>query len=376
MSLLPHEAQPVEFMLFLWSFFSLVSRSMRDLPELTLRLKQNPELEIDDATDAAAALASPEVADEAKVDFLIALGDKGETAAEIAAFARAFRARAIDPGLSRWSSESIDIVGTGGDHAGGFNISSLVTLTLASLDVKVMKHGNRGITSKCGSADLLAALGFELEASPEQLQQAMRDLGYVFLFAPAFHPAFKYIAPVRRRLAEQGRRSVFNILGPLINPGRPAQVLLGVFSAVWVPRLAAVFDLLGVEAGLAAHGILGGDRGIDELTTATPNRVCGFGRLSAIDGVWQGNEHGFPVASFDDLRGGDLMTNLAIVDATLAGRGPAGLVDTVVLNTATALWICGRVPSIREGAGPAREALLGGAVAGKIADTRAFFGKK
>lgn len=348
---------------------------MRELSELTLQLRETPELTDDAVALAAAALASPDVADEAKAAFLIALGEKGETAAEIAGFARAFRERAIDPGLARWAPEAIDIVGTGGDLAGGFNISSVVVLTLASLGVKVMKHGNRGITSKCGSADLLAGLGFDLAAPVERLQAAMDELGYVFLFAPAFHPAFRHIAPVRKLLAGQGRRSVFNILGPVINPGRPANVLLGVFSAAWVDRMAKVFDLLGAEAGLVVHGVLGPDRGIDELTTATPNRVRGIGRLSGVTGVWRAEDQGFAPANFDDLRGGDLEANLATVAAILDGRGPAGLVDTIVFNAATAMWIRGRVASVREGADVAREALLGGAVRAKIAATRAFFGK-
>lgn len=346
---------------------------MPALADLTTRLVARQDLSTDDVAAASVSLASADVSDEAKIAFLSALGDKGETAAEVAAFAQSFRAWALDPGVGKWSSRAIDIVGTGGDHAGGFNISSLVVLTLASLGVPVMKHGNRGITSKCGSADLLAALGMQLDAPPAKHQAALEQLGYTFFFAPGFHPAFKHIAPVRKALAAQGRRSVFNILGPLINPGRPAHVLLGVFSEAWVPRLAEVLELLGTSAGLAAHGQIRPDHGIDELTTATPNRVRGFGRLRSIDGIWQGSDHGFATSPFADLQGGDLATNLALVDAVLAGRGPAGLVDTVVLNTAVALWITGRTASVAEGVPPARGALLGGAVQAKIAATREFF---
>ncbi len=346
---------------------------MPALADLTQRLLARHSLSAEDVAAAATALASPDVADEPKIAFLTALGDKGETPAEVAAFAQSFRAWALNPGVEQWSAGAIDIVGTGGDHAGGFNISSLVVLTLASLGVTVMKHGNRGITSKCGSADLLAALGLQLDAPPAKHQAALAQLGYTFFFAPGFHPAFRHIAPVRKALAAQGRRSVFNILGPLINPGRPAHILLGVFSEAWVPRLAEVLELLGTSAGLAAHGLIGPGQGIDELTTATPNRVRGFGRLRSIDGVWQGRDYGFAESSFEDLRGGDLADNLAIVDAILSGRGPSGLVDTVVLNTAIALWITGRTATVVEGVTPAREALLGGGVKAKIAATREFF---
>jgi anthranilate phosphoribosyltransferase len=305
--------------------------------------------------------------------FLTALADKGETAAEVAAFAAAFRTMSIDPGTAEWAPRAIDIVGTGGDHAGGFNISSLVVLVLASAGVPVMKHGNRGITSKCGSADLLAALGVDLAAPPEKLQRAMAQLGYVFFFAPNFHPAFKHIAAVRRAMAVPGRRTVFNFIGPLINPGRPAHVFLGTFSEVWALRLAAALERLGAQAGLAVYGDIGDGRGIDELTTATVNRVRGVGRLAAIDGRWRAEDFGLRTAPFADLVGGDVATNLALVEAILAGRGPAGLVDTIVLNAAVGLWIVGRTAQVPEGLPLARELLLGGAVRAKIAATREFY---
>jgi anthranilate phosphoribosyltransferase len=346
---------------------------MSTLAELTAHLAAGRALDAAQVETAAAALASPEVADEPKADFLMALATKGETPAEVAAFATAFRARALNPGVEAWASRSIDIVGTGGDHAGGFNISSVVVLVLASAGVTVMKHGNRGITSKCGSADLLSALGVNLEAPPEKLRRALDELGYVFFFAPAYHPAFKHIAPVRKALAARGQRTIFNILGPLINPGRPAHVLLGTFSAAWVPKLAAALEALGAEAGIAAHGVIDEQRGIDEITTATVNRVRGFGRRREVDGEWRAADFGLAQSPFSDLTGGDVAANRAIVDALLAGKGPAGLVDTIVLNAAVALWIAGRTGSVRDGLAPARELLLNGAVAKKIAATREFY---
>jgi len=346
---------------------------MIDLTSLVPLLTARQDLSPGQVVAAAEALASPDAGDEAKAAFLTALSEKGESVAEVAAFARAFRGLAVNPGVEAWAPVAIDVVGTGGDHAGGFNISSLVVLTLASAGVKVMKHGNRGITSQCGSADLLGALGVDLQAPPEKLRRALDELGFVFFFAPAYHPAFKHISPVRKALAAKGRRTVFNILGPLINPGRPAHVLLGAFAESWVPKLAGALDALGAEAGLAAHGIIGPDRGIDELTTATTNRVRGFGRLGSLNALWQPQDFGLPLSSFDDLRGGDLAANLAIVENLLAGRAPPGLVDTIVLNAAVGLWITGRTPGVREGLGLARERLLGGAVREKIAATREFY---
>jgi anthranilate phosphoribosyltransferase len=346
---------------------------MSILAALAAQVSAGRELAPADVERAAAALAGTDETDEAKGGFLAALAQKGETPAEIAAFAAAFRRRAVNPGVEAWASRAIDVVGTGGDHAGGFNISSLVVLVLASAGVTVMKHGNRGITSKCGSADLLAALGVDLEAPPENMRRALDQLGFVFFFAPAYHPTFKHIAPVRKALAARGQRTVFNILGPLINPGRPAHVLLGSFSAAAVPRLAGALEVLGAQAGLAAHGIIAGERGIDELTTATVNRVRGFGARSDVDGEWVAEDFGLSRAPFADLVGGDLAANLAIVDALLAGGAPRGLADTIVLNAAVAMWIVGRVPAVRDGLAPARELLLGGAVKAKIAATREFF---
>jgi anthranilate phosphoribosyltransferase len=346
---------------------------MSTLADLTPPLLARRDLSAAHVETAAALLAGTDETDDTKAAFLTALAAKGETADEVAAFARAFRARALNPGVEAWSARAIDIVGTGGDHAGGFNISSLVVLVLASAGVTVMKHGNRGITSKCGSADLLAGLGVNLEAPPEKLRSALDELGFVFFFAPGYHPAFKNIGPVRKALAARGQRSVFNILGPLINPGRPAHILLGVYSQAWVPKLATALDSLGIVAGLAAHGVLAPDRGIDELTTATPNRVRGIGRLRELDEEWDAARFGLTLAPFAELQGGDLAANLALTEALLAGRGPAGLVDTIALNAAVALWLVGKTTGVREGITPARELLLGGAVAKKIAATREFY---
>ncbi len=346
---------------------------MTPLSALALALSQGKDLTAGEAAAAADALAGATETDESKAEFLTALARKGETADELAAFARSFRERAVNPGVEAWAGRAIDIVGTGGDHAGGFNISSLVVLVLASTGVTVMKHGNRGITSKCGSADLLAGLGVKLDAPPEQMRRALEQLGFVFFFAPAYHPAFKNIVPVRKALAAKGQRTVFNILGPLINPGRPAHVLLGTFSAASVPTLAGALAVLGAKSGLAAHGVIGEGRGIDELTTATVNRVRGFGALAAVDGEWRAADFGLPEAQFADLAGGDVAANLAVVDAVLAGRGPRGLTDTIVLNAAVALWIVGRTTDVRDGLGLAREQLLGGAVKRKIEATREFF---
>ncbi|HVU17262.1 MAG TPA: anthranilate phosphoribosyltransferase [Candidatus Didemnitutus sp.] len=344
------------------------------LAPLTQKLRGRADLTAAEAAAAAGVLASPEGgSDDDKAAFLEALADKGETSVEIAAFATAYRASARDPGVQAWAPRALDVVGTGGDHAGGFNISSLVVLVLASAGVTVMKHGNRGVTSKCGSADLLAALGLDLEASPEKCQRALDELGFCFFFAPAYHPAFRYVAPARKLLAARGRRTVFNLLGPLINPGQPAHALVGAFSSDAVRKIAGALDELGCAAGLVAHGVIGPERGIDEMTTATPNFVRGAGRLRAIAADWTPSELGFAPSDFADLLGGDVAHNVGLVEAILAGRGPKGLVDTIVLNAAAGMWVVGATNDIRAGVDRARDLLLGGAVAGKISDMKRFY---
>jgi anthranilate phosphoribosyltransferase len=346
-----------------------------DLRSLTQVLAAGANLAPAEVHVAAYALASDGFPDEVKAGFLSALSRKGETSAEVAAFAAAFRALAVDPGMPELSPLSVDVVGTGGDHSGGFNVSTLVTLVVASAGVPVMKHGNRGITSKCGSADLFAALGVDLEAGPERVRAAMGALGYVFFFAPAWHPAFRRIGPVRKLLAEKGERTVFNILGPLLNPGRPAHILLGAATPALVEKMAEALEVLGTPAGLAVHGVIAPGRGIDELTSSTLNLVRGVGRLRQHRGEWTPESLGLEPSPFSDIAGGDVTSNLALANLLADGGGPRGLSDTIALNAAAALWVAGARPDVRGSIGEARELLLGGAVKRKIADTRDFYAR-
>jgi anthranilate phosphoribosyltransferase len=343
------------------------------LDSLAAQLSQGRALAEAQAREAAAALAGEAESDDSKAAFLSALARKGETAAEIAALAGYFREVATDPGLAEWAPRAVDIVGTGGDHAGGFNVSTLTTLVLACAGVPVIKHGNRGVTSKCGSADLFAALGVALDAPPAVLAPAMRELGFVFLFAPSWHPAFKRIGPVRRLLAARGERTVFNILGPLLNPARPAHMLIGAASSPLARTLASALDTLGTPVGLTVHGEIAAGRGIDELTSATVNHVRGAGRLHTLDAAWTPESLGVERRPFDELLGGDVASNTALAHALAAGGGPRGLVDTICVNAAVVLWMCGKRPEPGSAVAEARELLQGGPVARKIEQARAFF---
>lgn len=339
---------------------------MNQLEELTSQVAEGQHLPKEQAGRAAALLADAEVAMGAKQDFLIAFAAKGETATEVAAFADTFRGMAIDPGVEAWADRAIDVCGTGGDGSSTFNISTAVSFIVAAAGVPVFKHGNRSITSKCGSADLLEGLGIWLDLTHEQIRESLEELNFCFFFAPAFHPAFKEIMPVRKAMASEGKRSIFNLLGPLINPGRPAHQLLGVFAAKWVAPLAIALDSLGLSAGMVVHGTPEEGRALDELSCAGTNQVAGFGRLGELFGELPADDAGLPACDFAELAGGDLAENLAILEALLEGGAaavPAGLRNTILLNAGSALWAGGKASDLQAGVQMSDELLNDGSVA-------------
>ncbi len=346
---------------------------MGDLVALTAQVREKRHLTIEEASQAAHALASTEALDAEKADFLIALAEKGESAEEVAGFVRMFLSLARDPGVGEWASRAIDVCGTGGDKIGSFNISTAVTFVLAAGGVPVLKHGNRSITSRCGSAELLAALGVPLEADEALLRASLEELNFAFFFAPNFHPAFKAIMPVRRELAQQGRRTIFNILGPLINPGRPAFQLLGVFSEQWMPTLAATLDATGLRNGFVAHCRLDDGRGMDELSCAGENLLVGFGENRGRERTVCPADVGLTPASVADLAGGELEENLEIFRAVVDNRAPAGLRDTILLNAGLGFEIAGQASDLREGIEKARDLLASGEVRKLVERTAEFY---
>lgn len=345
---------------------------MDELAALTAQLRDGEALTPVQVEAAAQALASASVAAADKEAFLAALHAKGETVGEIAAFARAFRARAINPGLETWQSRAIDIVGTGGSGIGGYNVSSVAAIITAAAGVPVLKHGNRAITSKSGSADFLAALGIPLQADPDQLRRAVEELHFCFFFAPAFHPAFKEIAPVRRALAEKGQRTIFNILGPLINPARPQRQLLGVNRPILVAPLADVLTELGVVRGFSVCSQVLADKVMDEFSTSGDNLVAGMGELRHLGGRWTPEAQGFARCELPEIQGGSAAENLELFQAILTGQGRPGLIDTICHNAGAALFIAQAADSLPEGYAQARELLLGGRVARWLRRAQAF----
>jgi anthranilate phosphoribosyltransferase len=346
---------------------------MDDLEQLTAQVAAARDLGPGEMARAALLLADAEVSASAKQTFLTAFAAKGETAGEVAALAASFRDMAIDPGVGDWAERAIDVCGTGGDGSGTFNISTTVSFIVAAAGIPVFKHGNRSITSSCGSADLLEGLGIRLDLSHEQLRRSLEELNFCFFFAPAFHPAFKAIMPVRKAMAAEGQRSIFNLLGPLINPGRPAHQLLGVFSGQWVAPLAGALGALGLSAGLVVHGRPEAGRALDELSCAGENQIAGFGRLAAHTGNLSAEDAGLPPCQFADLAGGGLEDNLAVLRSLVSGGTvPPGLRNTILFNAGAALWAAGAAEDLKAGVQIADSLLCEGRVADWLESARAF----
>jgi|TARA_B110000438_G_scaffold115251_1_gene112905 anthranilate phosphoribosyltransferase len=348
---------------------------MPELSELKSILNSSGAISAADAKVAALALANESVTLDQKKAFLIALHKAGETVEVVTAFAEVFRELALDPQLGDFASKAVDIVGTGGTGTGGYNVSSATAVIVAACGQPVLKHGNRAITSKSGAADFLGQIGVTPQADPAVLRASVEELNFCFFFAPAFHPAFKSIMPVRLELAKSGQRTIFNILGPLINPAKPKRQLLGVGGKEWVGPLASALTQLGVERGIAAHCVLSDGRGMDELTTAGENVVTGIGDYAALDGQWSAERYGFSASPVSSVIGGTPEANFAAFRAILTGEGDAGLVDTLVLNAGVALHLAEAVDSLEAGFAEARAALSDGRVAKWLDQASNFFAK-
>lgn len=320
--------------------------------ESTLQLVESgQDLSMDEAAEVMGRIMEGECTEDQIARLLVGLHQKGETVAEVAGAAAALR-RKMTPIRSR-RTVLIDTCGTGGDGSGTFNISTAAALVAASAGVPVAKHGNRAITSRSGSADVLAALGVNVEADVAQVEECLEELGICFCFAPLLHQAMRHVAPVRKRL---GMPTIFNILGPLANPaGAPFQ-LLGVRLAELQPLLSEALALLGSQRSLVVHG----SDGLDEVTVSGSTHVTetAAGRLSHFE--WTPGDFGLPVASLAELQVSGPEESAAIIRGVLEGKpGPAR--DIVVLNAAAAAWTVGRSESLQACAQLMTEAIACGA---------------
>lgn len=332
-------------------------------------------LSADQVRTAVAELVRADVPATLKADFLSALAVKGETIAEITAFAAELRRRSVAVPLdaATRAREILDVVGTGGDRLNTFNISSTASLLCAAAGVTVAKHGNRAITSASGSADVLEALGVPLHLSPAEAATALRERGYAFFFAPNYHPAFKHIGPARKLCAERGQRTLFNFLGPLLNPVHPTAMLLGVPRPDMCAPIAQVLQSLGVRRGMVVCGQVPAEnaprpvRYLDEISTLGETTVAEFYQERGFS-VSQFSPENFPLhpATLADLVGGDKLANADTARRILHGEDAGPKRDAVWLNAAAALFVAGRCKSLVEGWELAETLTRSGAAAAKL----------
>ncbi len=312
-------------------------------------------------------ILSGRVSDPLIAAFVVALHMKGETVEEIVGFVDAIRAAATPLNIQQNSALDVsgtgrdalvDTCGTGGDASGTFNISTATAFVTAGAGVRVAKHGNRSATSKCGSADVMEALGVNVGIPAERLAECLDKVGMVFLFAPALHSAMKHVQPVRREL---GLRTVFNLLGPLTNPANASAQVIGVYSIGLVEKLAEALCILGSQRAMVVHGL----DGLDEITITGPTRIAEV-RAGAVKSYEVTPEElGIERATIDDIRGGDAAENAAIIRKVLAGKiSPQR--DVVLLNAAAALVVAGKADHIKDAVRLAATAIDSGAAARKL----------
>ncbi len=297
--------------------------------------------------------------------FLMALRVRGETVEEITGAARAMRAKMLTIDAPEGA---IDTCGTGGDAKGTYNVSSASAFVVAACGVPVAKHGNRALTSKSGAADVLTALGVNIDADMSLVQGALNEVGITFLMAPRHHSAMRHVGPAR---VELGTRTIFNLLGPLSNPARVKRQMIGVFSPDWVEPLAHVLKELGHERAWVVHGA----DGLDELSTTGVSQIAELkdGRISTFEVT--PDQAGLPTAKLDDLKGADAAHNAKVLRAMFAGeRGPFR--DIVILNSAATLMIAGKASDLPQGADMAAQAIDSGDAGRKLDRLAAFTNKR
>ena len=337
-----------------------VKGDIDDFRQLLAKVGNGQTLGVDEAERAFDIMTSGDATPAQMGAFLMGLKVRGETAEELAGGALALRHKAqkvkAPPG-------AIDIVGTGGDHHGTYNVSSCSAFVVAGAGVPVAKHGNRAFTSKSGAADVLAALGIGLELPIETLERALVEANVCFLMAPRHHSAMRNVAGPRVELAPN--RTIFNLLGPMSNPALVKRQLVGVFDKRWLKPVAEALGRLGLERALVVHG----QDGMDELTTTTASWAASLenGRVSEIE--IRPEEIGLPRASMADLKGADAMHNAQAIEDVLGGKKTA-FRDIVVLNSAAALMVAGKARDLKEGAALAIESIDSGRAAHALAALR------
>ena len=298
-----------------------------------------------------------------KAHLLKALAEKGETAAEIAEFVAVFLEKAEKPSFLGHSFEgpTIDVCGTGGDQLDLFNVSTTSMFLVAAVGGVVVKHGNRGITSKSGGADVLEALGVRIDLPSEEVGGCLEKAGVGFLFAPKYHPAFKAVVPVRQMLAQQGQRTIFNLIGPLLNPAYPECQLVGVFDGELCPVFAEILQRLGRDSAWVVNGSTQDGRAVDEMSLMGKSRICKSGRYQAqVDEEVSPGDFGLAEASVESLQGGDAEENAGILQDILSGKETGPKRDMVLFNAAAAMACAGLADHLEHGLEKSRAVIADG----------------
>jgi len=349
------------------------------LESLIAELKAARHLSDEQARAAVEQIIDENIPATLKADFLCHLALKGETVQEIAAFARALREKSVQPSLDpawRQTHEILDVCGTGGDRLNTFNISTTVAIICAAAGIPVAKHGNRAVTSQAGSADVLEALGININLPPAEAARSLRERNFAFFFAPSYHPAFKHIGPARKLCADRGQRTIFNFLGPLLNPATPGAQLVGVPRPELCEPLARVLQSLGSRRAMVVSGKVPspppaslGPQYLDELSTLGENTIAEFYQERGFTSSALDPAH-FPLqpASLADLAGGNRDTNAEIVRRILRGDESGPKRDAVLLNAAAGLFVAGRARSLSEGWTLAAQLIDAGAAARKLSE--------
>ena len=338
------------------------------LNTFTEKLRNELDLNSAETSDAVTLLLSSEIDDQVKAEFLTALHKKGETAEEIAAFVRALMKRAIDPGIApaEMPGPMVDVCGTGGDGLDLFNVSTTVAFVVAAGGAVVVKHGNRRVTSSCGSADVLEQLGVPIDLPPERLRESLKRHGIGFLFARQYHPAFRALAEMRERLARQNVRTIFNALGPLLNPARPSRQLIGVFDPRLTGIFAAVLRELRHKRALIVHGLGDNDAGIDDISVSGVTTVAELIDDKITSAILDVSWLGIPRAPVGELQGGDARENAVTVEGILAGKIAGAKRDMAIVNAAGGFVVAGLARDIKEGIELAREEIDSGRALEKL----------
>lgn len=326
--------------------------STYEFPAMVDRVSRGLSLSPIEAHRAIRSLLSEAITDDLKINFLLALHRKGETAEEIATFALTLRDLAVSPhvGPADVGGTLLDVCGSGGDKLHTFNISTAVAFVVAGAGIPVAKHGNRAVSSQSGSADVLEALGVVIDLPPSAAARCLKEIGIAFFFAPHYHRAFKALIGIRKQLAALGELSVFNILGPLLCPAKPNVQLIGVYDPALVPRLAEALRLMGMRRGMVASGRTDDGRSMDEFSTLGPTCVAELSENGKIENYEvDAAGMGLPRATLADVAGGTREENADLVRRILNGTEHGFPRDIVLLNAAAALRASGIVRDYEHG---------------------------